>query len=255
MTIQPSQTTQLLTSQDNGVLTLQLNRPEKKNALTKALYTELAEAFRAAAADDTIRVVLIHGGDDFSAGNDLKDFLEQPGDFLTSPAGSFLLAITEFNKPIIAAVDGYAVGIGTTLLLHCDLVYCSERATFMLPFINLGLVPEFAATLLLPQTAGYHLAAELLLLGEPFDANTAVRAGLANAVFDSDQLLDHARDIAQKLADKPVEALRQTRLLLRTAPESIHDRIIREANIFTTLLDSDDAVAAMEAILNKSGKS
>ncbi|WP_461519384.1 enoyl-CoA hydratase-related protein [Porticoccus sp.] len=245
----------LQVSREKGLLIIQLNRPDKKNALTGEIYTGLAALFQHADTDDTTRVVLIHGGDDFSAGNDLKDFLEQPGDFLTSPAGSFLLAVTEFNKPIIAAVDGYAVGIGTTLLLHCDLVYCSERATFMLPFINLGLVPEFAATLLLPQTAGYHLAAELLLLGEPFDAKTAVRAGLVNAVFDSDQLLDHARDIAQKLADKPVDALRQTRTLLRTAPESIHDRIIREANIFTTLLDSDDAVAAMEAILNKSGKS
>lgn len=248
-------TNQLQISQDQGVLSLRLNRPEKKNALTKALYAELAEAFRAAAADDAVRVVLIHGGDDFSAGNDLKDFLAQPGDFLASPAGDFLLTVAHFNKPIVAAVDGYAVGIGTTLLLHCDLVYCSERATFMLPFVNLGLVPEFAATLLLPQTAGYHLAAELLLLGEPFDAHTAVRAGLVNAVCAGDQLLDRARDIARKLAAQPVAALRQTRALLRAAPESVRDRIIREANIFSTLLDSEDAVAAMASILNRGGKS
>lgn len=251
MTIQPNQTNQLHVSQDNGLLTLRLNRPEKKNALTKAMYAELAEAFRSAATDDAIRVILIHGGDDFCAGNDLRDFLEQPGDFLGSPAGEFLLTVAHFNKPIVAAVDGYAVGIGTTLLLHCDMVYCTDRTTFMLPFVNLGLVPEFAATLLLPQTAGYRLAAELLLLGEPFDAETAIRAGLVNAICNSDQLLDHARAIAQKLAAKPQQALQQTRELLRARPEALRERIIREANIFTSLLESDDAVTALQATLNK----
>ena len=247
-------TNQLHTSQDNGLLTLRLNRPEKKNALTKAMYTQLADAFRSAATDDAIRVVLIHGGNDFSAGNDLRDFMEQPSDFLSSPAGDFLLTVAHFNKPIVAAVDGFAVGIGTTLLLHCDLVYCTERATFMLPFINLGLVPEFGATLLLPQSAGFHLAAELLLLGEPFDAQTAVRAGLINAICDSDTLLDHARTVAQKLATKPQQALQQTRELLRAKPEALRERIIREANIFSSLLDSDDAVTAMQAILNRGSK-
>lgn len=241
----------LRTSRESGVLSIQLNRPDKKNALTGEMYTGLAELFRQADDDDDIRVVLICGGEDFCAGNDLQDFFEQPGDFLTSPAGNFLLTVAVFNKPLVAAVDGFAVGIGSTLLLHCDLAYCSDRARFSLPFVNLGLVPEFAATLLLPDCAGYRLAAELLLLGEPFDAATAVRAGLVNAICTPEQLLDHSHSVALKLAAKPQLALQQTRALLHTAPEPLRERIIREANAFTQLLASDEAQAAIASILNK----
>jgi enoyl-CoA hydratase/carnithine racemase len=236
---------------ENGLLVIQLDRPDKKNALTGEMYSALAVLLRQAAADEDIRVLLISGGKDFCAGNDLHDFLQQPGDFLSSPAGHFLIAVSEFNKPLLAAVDGFAVGIGTTLLLHCDLAYCSDRAIFSLPFINLGLVPEFAATLLLPQTAGYHLAAELLLLGEPFGAETALRAGLVNGTCTPENLLDHTLGIARQLAAKPQQALQQTRALLRTEREPIRDRLIREADSFTELLTTDEAKTAIAAILDR----
>jgi len=245
----------LSSSRENGLLTIQLNRPDKKNALTTDMYAGLTELFRQASADNDIRVVMLSGGENFCAGNDLRDFLEQPGDFLHSPAGQFLLTVAKFDKPLLAAVDGYAVGIGTTLLLHCDLVYCSDRATFSLPFVNLGLVPEFAASLLLPQCAGYRLAAELLLLGEPFDAATALRAGLVNAICEPERLMELSLGIAEKLAAKPPRALRETRALLRAQDERIDERIVREAGRFTALLGSDDAQNAIAATLNKrSGK-
>ncbi|MEZ5529898.1 MAG: enoyl-CoA hydratase-related protein [Porticoccaceae bacterium] len=242
----------LQASQDSGLLRIQLNRPDKKNALTGEMYTGLSKLFRQADTDDNIRVVLISGGDDFCAGNDLHDFLQQPGDFLHSPAGDFLLTVAEFSKPLVAAVDGYAIGIGTTLLLHSDLAYCSDRATFSLPFVNLGLVPEFAATLLLPKTAGYRLAAELLLLGEPFGAETAMRTGLVNGICAPENLLDYTLEVARKLAAKPQQALQQTRHLLRAQEEPVRDRIIREADSFTELLTTDDAKTAIATILNRS---
>ena len=237
--------------QEKGLLRIWLNRPDKKNALTTDMYAGLTELFRQASADNDIRVVMLNGGENFCAGNDLRDFLEQPGDFLHSPAGRFLLTIAQFDKPLLAAVDGYAVGIGTTLLLHCDLVYCSNRATFSLPFVNLGLVPEFAASLLLPQSAGYRLAAELLLLGEPFDAATALRAGLVNAICEPERLMEHSLGIAEKLATKPAQALRETRALLRAPDEPVEDRIAREAKSFTALLGSEEAQKAIAATLNK----
>tara|TARA_R110000822_G_scaffold59736_34_gene149220 strand:+ start:11743 stop:12486 length:744 start_codon:yes stop_codon:yes gene_type:complete len=233
------------------ILSIFLNRPDKKNALTQEMYTVLANAFNKATNDHSIKSVLITGGNNFSAGNDLNDFLKNPTEILTSPLGDFIQALASCTKPVVAAVDGFAVGIGTTMLLHCDLVYCTDRTTFILPFVNLGLVPEFGSTLLLPNLAGNQLAAELLMLGEPFNAEKAQRAGLINGVCEPEQLLKNAKIIAEKLAAKPAKALQQTKMLLRQVIEPLNERITREANLFHERLCSDEAVTAMQAIIEK----
>lgn len=235
----------------DNILELHLNRPDKKNALTQAMYASLAEGLEQAAINDDVRVVLIYGGSDFCSGNDLKDFLSSPPDMMDSPTGNFMRTLASFPKPVVAAVDGFAVGIGTTLLLHCDLVYCTPRTTFMLPFIKLGLVPEFGSSLLLPRWAGHPLAAELLMLGEPFDADKARQAGLINEVCDPEELIQTATTVARKLAANPQTAMLQTKALLKRSEESVHDRILAEVKIFSELLKSPEATAAMQAILNK----
>lgn len=234
-----------------NVLHIYLNRPDKKNALTQAMYTALAEALQNASDDDSIHSVLITGGNDFSAGNDLNDFLKNPTEILTSPLGDFIQSLANCTKPVVAAVNGFAVGIGTTMLLHCDLVYCTVHTTFMLPFVNLGLVPEFGSTLLLPRLAGNQLAAELLMLGEPFNAEKAQRAGLINGICEPEKLQQHTEIIAKKLAAKPVKALQQTKRLLRQDGEPLNERISREAKIFNELLPSNEAITAMKSILKK----
>ncbi len=242
---------QILVEVTDHILQISINRPNKKNALTQDMYAALSNAFEDATHNEDIRAVLITGGHDFSAGNDLEDFLQHPTKLLTSPLGDFIQALSNCTKPVIAAVDGYAVGIGTTLLLHCDLVYCSDRSTFILPFIDLGLVPEFGSSLLLPRYAGNHLAAELLMLGEPFGGEVALRAGLINGIIETKNLLSHAKNIAIKLAKKPANAMQQTKALLRKNEESLQDRIAHEASIFNKLVTSPEATSAMQAILDK----
>jgi enoyl-CoA hydratase/carnithine racemase len=206
----------ILTEVEGGVLRLQFNRAEKKNAITAAMYQALAHALRHAERDNAVRVALIHGAPDiYTAGNDLQDFLASPPHSSDAPVFQFLRAIHDFPKPLIAAVSGLAVGVGTTMLLHCDLVYCTPETRFSLPFVNLGLCPEAGSSFLLPRLAGYQKAAELLMLGEPFSAGTAMEIGLVNAIVPAESLLATAMATARKLVTKPAASLRETKTLMK----------------------------------------
>ena len=231
----------VLTAVDDGVLIITLNRPDKKNALTRGMYESLATALVSAATDDATRAVLLHGaGGAFTAGNDLGDFLSDPPTGDDSPVFRFLRALAECPKPVIAAVEGAAVGVGTTMLLHCDLVYASPSAKFRLPFVDLGLVPEAASSYLLPRAVGPARAAELLLLGEPFSADEAYRMGLVNAVVDDAPA--HARDRAAALAAKPPEAVQLTKALLRgNRAGAVDDTMREEGRLFIERLASPEA--------------
>lgn len=230
------------------VLTITMSRPEKKNALTLAMYQTMAEAINNANADPQVRVVVITGtGDAFSSGNDLNDFLGAPPAGADSPVMQFLLAISQAEKPLIAAVNGLAVGVGTTMLLHCDLAYAATDARFRLPFVNLGLVPEAASSLLLPRLSGYHRAAELLMLGEIFDAEIALATGLVNEVLPAEQLMERVRERAQQLAAQPPAALRLTKYLLKREPDSTQEHLTLEMQHFVARLASPEANEALTA--------
>ncbi|MDP2639165.1 MAG: enoyl-CoA hydratase-related protein, partial [Betaproteobacteria bacterium] len=191
----------ILSETKDGIARIEIDRPDKKNALTAAMYQAMADAIHAAEADSSVRVLLIHGKPGlFTAGNDLQDFLDHPPRDDQRPVFQFLYAISQAQKPIVAAVAGAAVGIGTTMLLHCDLVYAAPNARLQLPFVNLGLVPEAASSLLLPALVGYQRAAKLLLLGEPFSAQKAKEIGLVTDVVPEDRLFDTAMAQAKKLA-------------------------------------------------------
>jgi enoyl-CoA hydratase/carnithine racemase len=240
-------------SVDGGVLSLVIARPEKKNALSGAMYDAMTAALAQASGDDAISVVLISGkGGVFTAGNDLADFLAASRDLQAMPAGRFVHAIAAFDKPLVAAVDGAAVGVGTTMCLHCDLVYAAPGARFQMPFVNLGLVPEAASSLLAPRRFGHARAAEYLMLGEAFDAATAHQLGLVNAVVAADQLFAHAMSKARALAAKPREALFATRRLLRGDRADVEARMREEEKAFAHALQSPEARAAFTAFLNKS---
>jgi len=235
-----------------GILTIRMNRPDKKNALTHAMYDAMGKAIRDADTDPAVRVVLITGtADCFCAGNDLKDFLDDPPKSKNSPVLNFLEALTQAKLPVVAAVNGPAVGIGVTMLLHCDFVYIAKGASLSLPFIDLGLVPEAAASMLLPHIAGHPRAAELLMLGEPFTPKEAVDMGIANGTCEPDDLEATALKTAMKLAAKPRNALLQTKALMRSDFESVAKRIDREAEIFKECLDSADAKEAFSAFKEK----
>ena len=238
---------------DGGVLTLIMQRPAKKNALTRDMYAALSDLLAAADADPAVRVLLIRGaGDAFTAGNDLKDFLEQPPADESSPVVRFLRALCTVRKPLIAAVQGAAVGIGTTLLLHCDLVYAGESARFQLPFVNLGLCPEAASTFLLPLAAGHRRAVELLLFGEPFGALEAQRAGLINRILPDAELRPAAEAAARQLAAKPLAALLVTKeLLQRPFRDPVRQAMDAELAAFYPRLRSPEAAEAMEAFFAK----
>lgn len=231
-----------------GVSEILLNRALHKNALTAAMYDTIGEAILAGERDSDVRVHVITGGKDFSAGNDIFDFLERGvGDTRGGP--SFLTALDGTDKPIIAAVNGDAVGVGATMLLHCDLVYASTSARFLFPFINLALVPEFGSSLLLPALVGRQRASELLMLGEPFGADRAKEMGFVNDVTEGDAL-DLARAAAAKIAAKPPTAMRLTKRLLNSrAP--LEERMQRELEYFGSQLGSDEARAAMTALVDR----
>ena len=243
----------LRTETADGVLRLTLARPEKKNALTLAMYDGLTAALAAAEADAAVRVVLLHGeGGTFTAGNDLLDFLNDPPTGEGSPVFRFLRAVSAFPKPLLAAVAGHAVGLGTTVLLHCDLAWAAPSARFRLPFVDLGLVPEAASSLLLPHTVGPKRAAELLLFGEPFSVEEALRLGLVNGVVAEEALLDHAQERARLLAQKPPEAVRLTKALLRRAHrEATADTLGEEGRLFVERLASPEAQEAFAAFAEK----
>lgn len=231
---------------------IELARPEKKNALTREMYAQLAAALRAAAQDAEVRVVLLHGSAEcFTAGNDLGDFLERkPGE---APAAAGLFEVLPaVEKPVVAAVGGPAVGIGTTMLLHCDLVYAASDARFQLPFVPLGIVPEFGSTELLPRLAGYQRAAKLLLLGQPFSAQEAYEAGIVTAVVARESLIREAEKACMTLASLPPESLRLTkRLMKQGGTKELQARIAEETRLFAERLASPEAKEAMSAFLEK----
>ena len=244
---------QILTEIRDGVQHIRFNRPDKKNAITAAMYLALAHALRHAERDGAVRVALIQGTpESFTAGNDLHDFLEHPPRASDAPAFQFLRAIREFPKPLIAAVGGLAVGVGTTMLLHCDFVYCTPGTRFSLPFVNLGVCPEGGSSYLLPRLAGYQRAAELLMLGEPFGAETAREIGLVNAVVPEEALLATALATARKLAAKPAASLRETKSLMKGATQDAVRRIMDdEGETFRERLDSPEAKEAFTAFFDK----
>jgi len=235
------------------VARIQISRLDKKNALTADMYQALADALRAAEADAQVRVIFIHGSAEcFCAGNDLKDFLEKPPRGDASPLFQFLLAISTATKPIVAAVGGPAVGIGTTMLLHCDLVYATPEARFQLPFVPLGITPEAASSYLLPLNAGFQRAAELLLLGQPFDVAKAIAAGIINEIVDKATLIERAQAVALQLAALPPTSVRLTKALMRKRhAESVQTHMHEESLTFRERLNSPEAKEAMTAFFEK----
>ncbi len=235
------------------ILTLRLNRPEKKNAVTTAMYTALLGAFRQANKDPGVRAILITGtGDCFTAGNDLSDFLQAPTTDENSAVSQFLQALVDLDKPLVAAVNGLAVGIGVTLLLHCDLVYAAEAAPFQTPFAKLGLCPEAMSSYLIPMTMGRARASELLLLGERFTAQTAREYGIVNAVLPANEVLPHAREKCLQLAAMPPNAVRTTRRMLKYGSRMALAETLRyELEQFGALLRSPEAIEAMTAFMQK----
>lgn len=240
-------------TKEEQVLRIALNRPEKKNALTLGMYQRMTDALNDAASDSSVRVAVVCGlGGSFTAGNDLFDFLNDPPTDESSPVFQFLRAVSTFPKPFLAAVEGHAIGIGTTVILHCDLAYAAPSARFQLPFVNLGLVPEAASSLLLPKTVGTKKAAELLMFGDPFSAKEALTAGLINAVVSERDVVDFAMERAQALAKKPPASLKLTKSLLRAADaEAIASTIQAEGAHFVGALTGPEAQEALAAFIEK----
>jgi enoyl-CoA hydratase/carnithine racemase len=237
----------------NGVATIEIARPEKKNALTIAMYEAMAQALRAAREDAAVRAVLISGQPGiFTSGNDLEDFVQRPPQGMDTPVFHFMRALMDCDKPVVAAVTGAAIGIGTTMLLHCDFVYVCDEARLAMPFVSLGLVPEFAASLLVPQTMGLRRAAERLLLGDPFTGEQAVECGLANAVLPAAEVLPYARRIAERFNALPPGAVREAKRLMREPQRAATLQVIEtEGALFAQRLRSPEAVEAFQAFFEK----
>ena len=248
-------TADILTHVEAGVMTITLNRLARKNSISTAMYAALADAIAQARDDAAVRVAVIQGHETiFSAGNDIADFLDQPAGGATEdrPVFRFMRGLASFPKPLVAAVCGPAVGIGTTMLFHCDLVYAGDNAAFTMPFVNLGICPEFGSTLLVPQMFGYHRAAEALLLGEPFMAEAALEAGLVNRVLPPTEANTYANAIARKLAAKPSTSLAQTKRLMKKGQEqAVLEKIQEEGAIFTRMLREPAAREAFGAFMDK----
>ena len=237
----------------DGVMTLTFNRRDRKNSITAAMYADLADALADASTRDAVRVVVLQGHETvFSAGNDIADFLNTPPSGAESPVYGFLFGIASFPKPLIAAVCGPAVGIGTTMLLHCDLVYAGDNAVFSLPFVDLGLCPEAAASLLLPQLLGYHRAAEALLLGEPIRADAALAAGLVNRIVSPQEANPLAQVQARKLATKPIRSLIETKRLMKMGQaQQVARQMTEEGASFERMLREPAAREAFTAFMEK----
>src|SRR5579872_1172342 len=220
-----------------GVLEIRLNRPEKKNALTRAMYDAMADAFAQVDADPTLRVALLTGtGDSFTSGNDIADFQARAAGNRESSASRFLPTLSTMQKPLIAAVNGAAIGVGTTMLMHCDLIVAARSARFVMPFTALGLVPEAASSLLVPRLLGHQRASAMLLLGEPLDAATALEWGLVNRVVDDAALMDTAREMARRLVALPPQAVRLTKRLIKHGEPDVAARIQQEIGLFSERL-------------------
>ncbi len=245
--------TDILIDTASGVTTLTLARVAKKNSLTAAMYTRLAEALTQAQADADVRVVVFQGHETiFSAGNDIADFLQAPPTSLDAPVFAFLRALSTFTKPLVAAVCGPAVGIGTTMLFHCDLVYAGDNAAFSMPFVNLGVCPEAASSLLAPQRMGYGRAAEALMLGEPFSAEAALEMGLVSRIVPPSEVNALAQRQAHKLAAKPAASLLATKRLMKQAQATaVAQTITQEAELFGRMLGEPAAREAFGAFMAK----
>jgi enoyl-CoA hydratase/carnithine racemase len=246
----------ILVSTTNSILTLEFNRPARKNAITSAMYQTMADALQAANDDSQVRAVLIAGHPEvFTAGNDLEDFMKTSAGSTTAdnlPVFQFMRALSGCTKPVVAAVAGAAIGIGTTLLLHCDLVYAADNARFSLPFVQLGLCPEFGSSLLLAQVAGYPRAAEKLLLGEAFPAEEALAMGLVSKIVPAAELRTHAEAQAAKLAALPAASVRATKALLRHPCEkAVRAAIASESELFMQMLQGPEAKEAFAAFFEK----
>jgi len=243
----------ILTERAGSILRVTLNRPAKKNAMTSSMYVTFAEILNDAAKNEEIRVVLWNGaGDSFSAGNDLQDFLKNPPGPGESPQARLASALLNFDKPLIAAVQGVAIGGGTTLLTHCDFVYAGANTKFQLPFVNLGLVPEFGSSWSLPARSGYLRAAELIMLGQPFGATLAAEIGLVTEVVPDARVLDTAIETAEKLAAKPPAALQACkRLMKHSQREQIAQAIKVENEEFASRVRSAEAKEAFTAFFEK----
>jgi enoyl-CoA hydratase/carnithine racemase len=242
----------VLVTQSGSILEVLFNRPEKKNALTRAMYAAVVDAFRHADGDASIRVVLLSGvGDTFTSGNDIKDFQDRASMNEPTHASPFLTALSSLAMPLIAAVNGAAIGVGTTMLAHADLVIAARSARFAMPFTSLGLVPEAASSLLFPRLVGHQRASALLLLGEALDAETACEWGLVNQVVADQDLMTTARAIAARLAALPPVAVRQTKNLIKNGRDDVPGRIEEELALFRERLCSPEAAEAFAAFVEK----
>ncbi len=243
----------------NGVLTIEIARPEKKNALTQAMYQSMAEALNAAREDKAVRAVLITGQPGiFTSGNDIEDFMKrgtgegQGSEAQESPVFRFMRALLDCDKPVVAAVTGAAIGIGTTMLLHCDFVFVADDARLAMPFVALGLVPEFASSLVVPQLMGHRRAAEKLLTGDPFTPEEAVECGIANRVLAAGEVVNHARRVAERFNALPPGAVREAKALMRApARELVLQTIRTEGELFAARLRSPEAMEAFQAFFQK----
>ena len=243
----------ILTHTDAGVMTITFNRLDKKNSITSSMYAAMADAVAQAAVDPAVRVVVFQGHESiFSAGNDIGDFLSQPPSTQDSPVFRFLRGIATFEKPLLAAVAGPAVGIGTTMLFHCDLVYAGDNAAFSMPFVNLGLCPEAASSLLVPRMFGYHRAAEALLMGEPFFAEAAQEVGLVNRVVPPTEVNGYTQAQARKLAAKPLSSLIATKRLMKGGDrQAVLQKMDEEGQSFGRMLREPAAQEAFGAFMEK----
>lgn len=242
----------VLVSRNDSVMEIRLNRPEKRNALTRAMYDAVGAAFTDADADPAIRAILLTGtGDTFTSGNDIKDFQDRGGAGGPRGGSRFLPVLSSLQKPLVAAVNGAAIGVGTTMLLHCDLIVAARSARFVMPFTSLGLVPEAASSLLVPRLLGHQRAAALLLLGEALDAPTALDWGFVNRVVEDAALLPTAREMAARLAALPAQAVRLTKRLMKQGAPDVAGRIAEEIGLFTERLASPEAQEAFAAFMEK----
>jgi enoyl-CoA hydratase/carnithine racemase len=235
-----------------GILTVSFNRLDRKNSITTAMYAAMADALASADSDPSLRVVVFQGHDSvFTGGNDLGDFLKgAPAD--DSPVFRFLHSIAQFSKPLLAAVCGPAIGVGTTMLFHCDMVYAGDNAAFSMPFVNLGLCPEAASSLLVPQTFGYHRAAEALLLGEPMSAQVAFEFGLVNKILPAGEVNAYAQAQALKLAAKPISSLLEIKRLMKKGQQAaISQQMADESSIFRRMVGQPAAIEAFTAFIEK----
>jgi enoyl-CoA hydratase/carnithine racemase len=239
----------IVVERSGSILSVQLNRPAKKNAMTSSMYITMAELLDGAAKDDQVHVVLWHGaGGSFSAGNDLEDFMKNPPGPGESPQARLIHALINFEKPLVAAVQGAAIGGGTTMLAHCDFVYAGESTKFQLPFVNLALVPEFGSSYLLPLRFGHVRAAELILLGQPFGASRAAELGLVTQVVPDQQLLAIATETARRLAEKPAAAVQACKRLLKQAfRQQLEQAVKFENEEFAVRVRSDEATEVFRA--------